>query len=233
LVFEIGIALAVTLGYENKLVEHWSTVFATALIAGGVYAEIHFGRKASGAHKELRSISETKVAEATANAARAHERAATLEKEAAEARERAAQIELLTMPRRISLEQRNKIADAIRGKTPSAIFIRYSMFDHEASVFALELNGVFLEANAVPPDWGGKSDLSDNNLTFGLFIESQPDIYATLVIQAFSNAGIHVTRGIPRDDLVPNPTGTGTRLFVYVGHKPLPKAQYGFLASGK
>jgi hypothetical protein len=34
LLFEIGIALAVTFGFDNKLVEHWSTVFATAFNSG-------------------------------------------------------------------------------------------------------------------------------------------------------------------------------------------------------
>ena len=217
--------------FPHEFIERITSLAANALIGIGLIIEYIVIVRAVIAGRESQALSDQKVSEANDAAARALERASLLEKEAAEARERAAQIELLTMPRRISLEQRNKIADAVRGKTPNSILIRYSMFDHEAAVFALELNDVFLEANTVPPDWQGKSDLSDNNLTFGLFIESQPDLYATVVIQAFREAGILVTRGVPRDDLFPNSTGTGTRLFVYVGHKPLPKAQYGFLAS--
>lgn len=78
LIFEVVVALAVTLGFENKFVEHWSAVFATSLIAGGVYAEIHFGRKASEAHKTLRQQSDEQTAQANIIAAKANERAEEL-----------------------------------------------------------------------------------------------------------------------------------------------------------
>src|SRR3954452_9245660 len=71
LVIELFLALGVTLfGLDNKIVEHWTAFFATFLIASGVYAELHFGRKASEAHKDLRTISDLKVADATAEADR-------------------------------------------------------------------------------------------------------------------------------------------------------------------
>ena len=75
--------------------ENWGAVVADCLIASGVYAEIHFGRKANAGHAELRS--------------RADERAAKLEKQAAEARTRRAALEQLTTGRHVLPERRGQV----------------------------------------------------------------------------------------------------------------------------
>jgi hypothetical protein len=197
LLFEVGIALAVTFGFDNKYVEHWSTVGATLLIAGGVYWEVHFGRRSSEAYKQLRALADERLAEANENAAKAHERAAILEKEAAEARERTAEIERLTMPRRISWQQKDDIVKAIRRKLPDRILILYHLFDIEASMYSLELYGVFVEADAKFIDRQGIADLNDSNIPFGLFISSRPDVYASLALEAFRDADIPANKGAP------------------------------------
>ena len=113
LVIELFSALGVALfGLANKTMERWTALFATFLIAGGVYAELRFGRKPSEAHKELRALSDQKVADATVKAAGAHDRAAILEKETADANAHAAEIERLTAWRRLSAEQRDIILTA-------------------------------------------------------------------------------------------------------------------------
>lgn len=64
LVLEIAIALAVSFNIDTKWFDNWGAVLADCLIAGGVYAEIHFGRRASHGNAELRRRSEEKVAAA-------------------------------------------------------------------------------------------------------------------------------------------------------------------------
>jgi len=217
----IEIVLASAYHAHASFVENWGPVFATALIALGVFGEIHFAGKVSKSEERLRQISDEKVAEATDNAAKAHERAAVLEKEAAEARERTAEIERLTMPRRISWEQRDKVADAIRRKPPDRIFIRYHLFDIEATVFALELFKLFMEAEANPSDSQGHFDLNDRSLTFGMFVHSEPEIFASLLLEAFRNAKIPAAKGSIRTRLFPDRSGSETVMYIYVGHKPL------------
>jgi len=71
LVFEVVIALTVSFDIDKKWIDNWGAVIADCLIALGVYAEIHFGRKASGAARELQQRSDVKIAEADARAAEA------------------------------------------------------------------------------------------------------------------------------------------------------------------
>src|SRR5579864_8354720 len=82
----IEVALAVIYRGHTSWIENWAPVFADALIALGVFGEIHFAGKVSKSEDELRRISDEKVAEALARAASSEERAASLEKEAASAR---------------------------------------------------------------------------------------------------------------------------------------------------
>jgi hypothetical protein len=67
LVIEVGLAI---IFHEGKsLTETWAPVFATSLIALGVYGEIHFGRRAGEAHQALQLSTEAKLTDALTRAA--------------------------------------------------------------------------------------------------------------------------------------------------------------------
>jgi hypothetical protein len=87
LVLEIILASAISLGIEKKEIENWGAVIADCLIALGVYCEIHFGRRASHGHAELRRRSELRIAEANVRAAEANRKAAEAELALAKFRE--------------------------------------------------------------------------------------------------------------------------------------------------
>lgn len=212
LLFEVVLAIAVTLGFDDKIVEGWSTVAATLLIAAGVYAEIHFGRKASDAHKELRSRSDEKVAEANAAAAMAHERAAALEKETAEARARTAEIERLTQWRRVSPAQTDIIVPEIRRKLPPTIIIECVM-DAEAIMFADELKDLLINADGKNIERIARPMPPNGVVEFGLQLASDPDLHSIIVSEAFQKAGIPCSR-------LGGGLGGLPRLTLYVGHKP-------------
>lgn len=212
LFMEVALALASTFGLESKPVEHWGTVFATALIAGGVYCEIRFGRASSDAQKALRAISDAEVAAANASAAKAHERAATLEKEAADARARTAEIERLTAWRRLTFEQKEAIILGLRRKLPPEITIE-CVFDPEAIAFADTLSDMFSEVGGVNVQRLASPMPPDGRLEFGLSISSSMDVHALLVKEAFEKAGITMTKFGATFDVKP-------RMTVYVGYKP-------------
>jgi hypothetical protein len=110
LVLEIVLALSVSFGFEKKWVENWGAVLADSLIALGVYAEIHFGRKASTASAELRQRADVKVAEANeraseanASAVASNERIATLANETELLKRENLRLQSAFQPRRIAM----------------------------------------------------------------------------------------------------------------------------------
>jgi hypothetical protein len=200
---------------------HWGPVAAGAIVAFGVAGEVWFGRKSRIDSEELTRRFAERLTDAINSAAQANERAAILEKEAAEARERTAQIEKLTMPRRISSNQLEKTSTALRGKTPDRIWISYHQFDIEATIYALELFRIFVKSGGAIPVSQGNVDLNNLNPIFGLYAFSEPEVFASLVIEAFSEANIPVSRGLPREDIFPKRPDSKTILYLYVGHKPI------------
>jgi hypothetical protein len=57
----------------KSIIENWRPVFATALIAAGVYAEIHFGGRAGRDRRDLQTRTDAKLAEALDRASRAEQ----------------------------------------------------------------------------------------------------------------------------------------------------------------
>jgi hypothetical protein len=67
------VILAIFYPHGKDWIENWAPVFATALISAGVYAEIHFGRRASEHQKALQIATESRLALAIERAAEADE----------------------------------------------------------------------------------------------------------------------------------------------------------------
>src|SRR4051794_20485790 len=189
----IEIILAFVYRDHDSLVENFGPAFATVLIVLGVFGEIHFSGKTSESEEKLRRISEEKVSAAHAEAARAYERVAILEKESANARARTAEIERITEWRHIFPGQADKVISAIRRKLPHDITIEY-VFDPEAIMYANELTDLFVKAGADKIELNVKPRASGDNPVFGLYIGSNPDLYAIIVREAFQKAGIESTR---------------------------------------
>jgi hypothetical protein len=208
----IKIILASIYSDHDSLIENFGPVFATVLIALGVFGEIHFSGKISESEEKLRRISEEKVSAAHAEAARAYERAAILEKEAANARARTTEIERITEWRHIFPGQADKVISAIRRKLPNDITIE-CVFDPEAIMYANELRDLFVNADADKIECNVKPMASGDHPMFGLYIGSNPDLYAIIVLEAFQKAEIESSR------LVEMPSASN-QLILYVGHKP-------------
>jgi hypothetical protein len=136
LVLEIVLATAKSLGYDWPNVENWGAVAADSLIALGVYAEIHFGRKASRGNVELRRRSDEKVAAANERAAQANERAEAAALELAKFR----------APRKLTPEQSARIAAQIEKFSGISFAVCLSSFDEEIVGFATELISCLMAA---------------------------------------------------------------------------------------
>ncbi len=72
-------AFALNFPAGRSIIENWSPVITNALIALGVYGEIHFSGKASRAQKALQSLSDERVAESESRAAEANQKTAELQ----------------------------------------------------------------------------------------------------------------------------------------------------------
>jgi hypothetical protein len=150
----IEVVLSVVYRDHESVIENWGPVFATSLIAIGVWAEIHFAGRVSRTEEELRRQSEERVAEANArtaeareNAALAIERAASLERDAAYAKQRTAELEKAAAWRHIDADQSKRIADAIRDIAPLFnVVIECERGDPESFRYAWEIGDVFTKA---------------------------------------------------------------------------------------
>ena len=226
LVLEIVFATAKSLGYENPNVENWGAVVADSLIAFGVYAEIHFGRKASQGQRE--------------QVARANERAANFEREAAEARERTAKIEQLTAWRHITPEQQQTIVAGLRNRIPfdemqishgkkvrnpdEKILLDVIVDapeDAEVILFTREILNMFEMANVRSIKVRHNPVTVMGNPVFGLYVSSTPEQYSLVVRKVFDEAGVPASydEGIALFFMT-GPAITTDQLHVYVGHKP-------------
>lgn len=182
-VFGLVVEVVLTASYRHgdSIIEAWGPVFADALIALGVAAEILFARKARSKAEALQRRSDERIAEANARAA--------------EARERTAQVEKLTAWRRVSPEQHRQISDAVRGElTPSTdVHIESERGDPEAFSYAFDIHKIFKEAGVKEVSGGSNSWLGWQK--FGLYAASSPGLNLSLIIEAFRASNINLNVG--------------------------------------
>jgi hypothetical protein len=212
LVMEFALA-ALHPPYDNFW-SRWGSSLTTALVAIGVFGEIQFGRMGYRREHELKLRSDERFAAANIMAEQA-------KKEAAEARERTAEIEKLTAWRHVNPEQRRQIADAIKERAPSFdVLIEFERADPEAFAYAYEIAKIFAESGVNEMRAAPNTYLSGP--VFGLLIATAPDVDATVIMDAFAQARIPLTRcnknlseHLPPNNVAPN-------LYIFVGVKPPP-----------
>ena len=188
-----------------------ASIGANLLIFGGVWGELWFAKRA-------RDADDSRVAEANASAARAHERAAALETEAAEARERTAEIERLAAWRHILPDQQTKIVQAIRGKIPMIAFINFEDQSPESVMYGKEFEKLLIFAGVKNIQMRPNHILVGGEPLFGVNCCSTPDpIYGQLFCEAFTAAGVPISLGGVTPTIPPpqNPS-----VWIYVGFKP-------------
>jgi hypothetical protein len=135
--------------------------------------------------------SERATAEALAGAARANARIAetenarrVLEIELEKERQERIRLQMHLTSRRITPEQRNKMADVLRGN-PGTVVIQ-SMHDGEAGLFAGDMLKVFTDAG-----WHIDGiELPLGETWFGLILYRSPDPDFSTIFAALQNAGI-------------------------------------------
>lgn len=174
LIFEAFVGTAILcVGNKNWL--EALNIFATVLIALGVWMEIKFGgRSLAGLHVLLQRA----------------------EKETAEANERAANAELKTellkkqfSGRRVLPEQALQIANAVRGKTAHLdLLIEFHAGDPEAYLYGLEIVKAFKDSGIEKLRFCGNSYLS--GMVFGLWIMRTPDTDTSMIEEGFNKADV-------------------------------------------
>jgi hypothetical protein len=203
LVVEIGVA---ALFHEQPFVARWATVFATALIALGVYVEIRYGHKADATTELLQQISEEKTAEANARAEDSIARTAEANLELARLKDKIA-------PRVLTPEFHEKLK-ALQGNVSELAVVWVS--DSESAAFgwqiATALRGMGILVTIPLPD-----PVMVSAGLFALF----PDSMNTFERKALSAilSGIGMTEmnrsWLSRKDINPS------LIVVFVGQKPL------------
>ena len=128
----VEVFLAALFPEDSSLARHWAPVFANALVALGVYGEIHFAGRVSKSEERLREIAERDVANANARAAEAELAAARLQAQFAW--------------RRLSDQQRGELGQALTSQPAFFMRVLYVEADPECEVFAREIGAVFKQA---------------------------------------------------------------------------------------
>ena len=186
----LDIVVLLLFSANKSWLETTSGIFATFVIAAGVWAEIHFDGKSGDAATELQRISDEKIAESNAIAETARERANQLALDLD--RERAARL-----PRGISAEQRKILVDLLLPEliTKGKVIINPAM-DGEAWQFGDAIVSVLKEAGfsaEIPPL--GARVLAFNKLGAFIWIKDakkQPK-HAGPIFEAFKRVGIFFT----------------------------------------
>jgi len=208
LVLEVALATANSSGYGDKNVENWGAVLADSLVALGVYAEVHFGRRASHGLAELRLRSDEKVATANERAEEAAERAAKATERAAASEERAKELQkeaeaIRLAHERLKAELAWRTISQNSGNTLISILaayngaatIEYMTGDPEALSLAFTFADIFSKAG-----WnvGLVSTSIPNALIFGVFIPEDNAPQRDIVRMAFVTSGL----GFSRENIV-------------------------------
>jgi hypothetical protein len=211
----VGLAVDIaTVFVSNKVAHGVLSILANGLIIAGVWGELRFAKRA-------READDGRVAEANKAAAEAGERAAKLEKEAADARGRVADIEWLTAWRRVTQEQRERIAISLRNMASEIdLLVEYERSDSEAFSYGREIIAIFEAAGVTKIRAIPNSYLVDP--VFGVHIAGAPPINTGLIADTFNTAHVPVSvfqmdlsKHLSRDDVPPN-------LYIFVAPKPPP-----------
>ncbi len=215
----VGLLLEVALAFKfrtyKSYLEEWGPLVADALIALGVYIEIHFGRKASNESAE-------RVSEANDRASAAELAAEKLKAQFAW--------------RRLSASAITLMSETLRNSERGELEITYFGSDPEATTFAHDVGLVFSQngwtVNFVSGAYAGE-------VVFGLLIPMLRHAdwdaarglqSATRVVQsATSKAGIEFKDEAPPQPFMsqdePGARVTYPCAHMYVGPKPMPKLQ--------
>jgi hypothetical protein len=164
--------------------ERWGSATADALIALGIVGEVLFGMWDGRIQTELRDRSNKKVADATARAAEAIERAAEAELQTERLR---AQFSWCS----ISIKQRNILYFTLRSKRRGTIILTYLMSDTESQSFVMQLSEIFIAS-------GWKIDVEGDTyvgeIIFGLFVDVAVQSDSTdILVAALSAAELMFT----------------------------------------
>jgi hypothetical protein len=211
-----GLVLEVWLAFkfrspDKSFSEEWGPIIADIFVAGGVFTELYFGRKASD--------------ESAERVSQANERAAAAELQTEKLKAQFAW-------RRLSASQAAAISRFIEGKPKSCLQISYTANDPEANIFARDIGAVF-SGHGWPVGFVAQSS---GQIIFGLRIPilatySQHVDLATscmMVHKAFSEAGIeHSGQAPPTEGMS---MGSGDEITypcptIYVGSKPIAAAE--------
>jgi hypothetical protein len=203
----VEVALTAEYGQGESVIERWWPVFANALIALGVVAEILFAAKARSGSEILQHRSDEKVAEANARAA--------------EAALETAKLRAQVVWRKISPEQEMILRHQL-SKLPSAsVMVHHFIHDPESEDFSEDIAAIFRLSGWLtwvqPTRFGG-------NFAFGIRVPNAvgEDETASKIIQrAFADAGIDsAPLPIPATEMYTGGHGTSLgnpRADVYIG----------------
>lgn len=166
----VEVVLTATYRHGKSIIEVWGPVFADALIALGVAAEILFARKARSKAEALQHRLDAQVTIAQRDANIAAERAALLEVEAGRlrlaldaTREETARISQGLASRHVSEPQKALIASILRGNRFQLLIVSRGSGEEEIGRYIEELADAFRAAGIVvntrpdtviPPDIG-------------------------------------------------------------------------------
>jgi hypothetical protein len=166
----VGLALEVVLAlvfHDNEpWYERWSLVLANAIIAGGVWLEIHFGG----------------IVRAEANAREAEANA-----RAEEARLELEQLKAKMAWRRVTKEQHNILVSELKGK-PIRVWLTFVGTDPESTVFRDDLNRALTEAGVETEYFSGYG------MAVGLTISNDKGQARDWLIRALEKTGLPLTQ---------------------------------------
>ncbi len=233
----IEVLLAVVFPHGKTDLENCAPVFADALVALGVWAEVHFGRKASDAQKEKQLISAERIAELNERAAQLEFESGFAEERVAHALERAANAErdteklrAATAWRGLSQAEHEGLALALRNSGPGASVRFCVLSDDQESLNFAQLISIPLKAAGWAVGYQFDSYLH-SAMTGILLPEPQENWFEEIklankrVRDAFISAQISFVNGWP---LQPYLTTTDNAhlaapiVWIYVGPKPMP-----------
>lgn len=205
----IEVALAIEFRHGKTDWENWAPVFADGLVALGVWAEVHFGRKASDAQKEKQGLSDLKIAELN-NRATAAEHETEL-------------LRASTAPRRLSATQNGSLVAALYPLRGKKIRVRSYAIDGEAASLADQLINCLKTADA-EVDNNILCQAPLGRLAYGVWVSGDDSEAADTILNALiSEAGVAASQGEVQFDggFFRPGDGTSVAALIFVGAKPI------------
>jgi hypothetical protein len=199
----------------------WETVFRIATWSALIFGAVGIASAFVSAWVGW-EITDATQKEANKQIVEARSRGEVAQAEAAKANKRALEIQLLlnaeikkTAWRRLTKEQHDKIADAVKRALPAKISVTFDGNDPEASVFAADLIKSCEDGGAIVNPQPSAVFVGQMPL-FGLTLQALPDFDAAEIAGAISDAAPvgenERLKGFPAQNHVD--------IFLYVGHKP-------------